>query len=160
MCLLQPWVESGRDMSVPPSKPLPTINPSSWPLQVLDRCLVKFFNFTVSRLAASAQYLPSMRKRLKALQVIKDIPFGPHREHTLDIYAPPDATLPNLDTLKELWRSRGGAADEVDQSQQKTYSLSWYHCKRRCWTGAATPATAISVWIDLSFDSRWCQAYL
>ena len=106
-------------MSVPPSNPLPTIDPSPWPLQVLDRCLVKFFNFTVSRLAASAQYLPSMRKRLKRLQVIKDIPFGPHREHTLDLYAPPEAELPSLDTLKRLWRDGTGAETDRGQGQRE-----------------------------------------
>ena len=106
-------------MSIPPSKPLPTVDPSPWPLKVLDRCLVKFFNFTVSRLAASAQYMPSMRRRLKALQVIKDIPFGPHREHTLDLYAPLDAPLPDLDTLRELWQNRSGSGDDAKQNRHK-----------------------------------------
>ena len=99
-------------MSLTQPNPSSSSRRRSWPSKALDRCIIKFFNFTVSTLAASAQYLPSMRRRIKKIQIIKNIPFGPHKDHTLDIYAPRGVKLPDLNDLKVLWRDL--KLDEVD----------------------------------------------
>ena len=101
----------------------PSLKPTPWALRLIDRCVIKLFTLTLNNLSSSVRYLPKVRRRIQKLQVIKDIPFGPDKQHTLDMYAPQNVTLPDRSDLEQLYQRKISSQDAASTTHRAKEEL-------------------------------------
>lgn len=100
--------------------------PKSLPRRLFDRSIGQFFTFSMNTIAGSTKRLPWARRRLRSIQVSRNISYGPHSKvHQLDVYMPLSHHLPDAKTLSRM--SSSPINMENGRSQPKKPFVLYLH---------------------------------